>query len=360
MSAEDFAAQIAAHVNHLSPNPNLPLPPVHPSRRLPSASDHLATGSLDTIEAAGLSGTGTGTDKEKAPTKKARRETVQEELPQTATPPPSGRGRERKIAPKARAETMQDDPVFGHEFVVDPQQQQQNMANFVASPTDMFGYPMSAPATTSFTDSRSFWDTEMGGMDIDFPTTGADMFQTSNHRPTNSLDWGKQNQMFQETGVLPQQNQENRAPPPAKKERTLAPKPPMGSLDTATPDMAMFNAAFPTPVDDSFAMINQGSGVDPGLLFTRPPSSSADAAMFDPLAQSAPMPSFPQPELIKFPVKQAMKGELRRSASAKDNLANRKVNRASASSPVKALGRPGLSRSVSETRGRKGLQHCPH
>ena len=258
---------------------------------------------------------------------------------------------------------MQDDQLFGQEFVVDPQQhqhqhqqQQQSMAGFVTSPTDMFGYPLSAPATTSFTDSRPFWDTEMGGMDIDFSTAGADVFQASGHRPTNSLDWGKQNQMFQETGVVPQQqNQDSRAPPPAKRERVLAPKPPMASLDTATPDMAMFNASFPTPVEDSFVMMNQGNGGDPGLLFTRPPSSDADAAMYDPLSQPALMPSFPQPEPLKSPAKQAMKGELRRSASAKDNLAGRKINRASASSPVKGLGRPGLSRSVSETRGRKAV-----
>ncbi len=52
---------------------------------------------------------------------------------------------------------MQDDQVFGQEFVVDAQQQQ-NMANFVTTPTDMFGYPMSAPATAPYADSRSFWD----------------------------------------------------------------------------------------------------------------------------------------------------------------------------------------------------------
>lgn len=248
---------------------------------------------------------------------------------------------------------MQDDQVFGQEFVVDAQQQQ-NMAGFVTAPTDMFGYPMSAPATAPYGDSRSFWDTDMGGMEIDFSTTAADVFQTSSHRPINSLDWGKQNQMFQEAGAMPQQNQESRVPP-AKRERALAPKPPMTNLDTATPDMAMFNASFPTPVEDSFVMMNQGNGVDPGLLFTRPPSSSMDAAIFDPMSQAAPMPSFSQPELVRSPVKQNMKGELRRSASTKDTVASRKIDRSSASSPVKAVGRPGLSRSVSENRGRKPL-----
>ncbi len=192
----------------------------------------------------------------------------------------------------------------------------------------------------------------MGGMDIDFSSAGADVFHTSNHRPMNSLDWGKQNQIFQETRALPQQNQENQVLP-AKKERALAPKLPMASLDTATPDMAMFNASFPTPVEDNFGMMNQGNGVDPGLLFTRPPSSSMDAAMFDPMAQTAPMPSFSQPELVNPPVKPVTKRGLRRSASTKDTAASRKIDRSSASSPVKASGRPGLSRSVSESRGRK-------
>lgn len=345
MSAENIAAKIASHVNHLSPNPNLPLPPVHPSQRLLSSSDSLATDST-TIEEPGQLGS------QQASSKKVCRGTVEEAPPQTATPPPSGRSRERRIAPKVRTDTMQDDQVFGQEFVVDAQQQQ-NMAGFVTTPTDMFGYPMSAPAAAPYADSRSFWDTDMGGMDIDFSTASADVFQTSNHRPMNSLDWGKQNQMFQESGALPQQNQDNRAPP--KRERALAPKPPMANLDTATPDMAMFHASFPTSAEDSFVMMNQGNGVDPGLLFTRPPSSSMDAAIFDPMAQTAPMPSFSQPELVRSPAKQNMKAELRRSASTKDTVASRKIDRSSASSPVKALGRPGLSRSASENRGRKPL-----
>ncbi|RYP49699.1 hypothetical protein DL768_004635 [Monosporascus sp. mg162] len=246
---------------------------------------------------------------------------------------------------------MQDDQVFGQEFVVDAAQQQ-NMTNFVTTSADMFSYPISGPATApAFTDSRSFWDTDLGGMDIDFSPAGAGVFQASNHRPMNSLDWGKQNQMFQETAAAPQQNQENRAPP-ARKERALAPKPSV-NIDTSTPDMAMFSASFPTPVEDAFAMMNQGNGVDPGLLFTRPPSSSMDAAMFDPMAQPALMQSFSQPDLVRSPMKQPMKGELRRSTSVKDAMTSRKVDRASASSPVKSSGRPGLSRSFSENRGRK-------
>ncbi|RYP69176.1 hypothetical protein DL769_005344 [Monosporascus sp. CRB-8-3] len=345
LSTQNVAVQIASHVNHFSPNPNLPLPPVDSSRRLLSSPGPLATGS-GLIE-------GHQPSLQQGSAKKICREAVQDTPTQTATPPPSGSGRsrERKIAPKLRTETMQDDQAFGQEFVVDAAQQQ-NMGNFVTAPADMFTYPISGPATTpAFTDSRSFWDTDIGGMDIDFSPAGTDVFQASNHRPMNSLDWEKQNQMFQETAAVPQQNQENRAPP-TRKERALAPKPP-ANIDTSTPDMAMFSASFPTPVEDAFAMLNQGNGVDPGLLFTRPPSSSMDAAMFDPMAQPVLMQSFSQPDLVGSPMKQPMKGELRRSGSAKDTMTSRKVDRASASSPVKSSGRPGLSRSFSENRGKK-------
>ncbi|RYP73168.1 hypothetical protein DL771_003804 [Monosporascus sp. 5C6A] len=345
LSTEDVAAQLASHVNHLSPNPNLPLPPVDPSRRLLSSSGPLATGSC-LIE-------GRRPSFQQGSAKKTCREAVQDAPTQTATPPSSGSGRsrERKIAPRLPTETMQDDQVFGQEYVVDAAQQQ-NMANFVTAPADMFAYPISGPATApAFTDSRSFWDADMGSMDLDFSPTGADVFQTSNHPPMNSLDWGKQNQMFQETAAVPQQNQENRAPP-TRKERALAPKP-LVNIDTSTPDMAMFSASFPTPVEDAFAMMNQGNGVDPGLLFTGPPPSSVDAAMFDPMAQPSLMQSFSQADLVRSPMKQPVKGELRRSASTKDTMASRKVDRASASSPVKSSGRPGLSRSFSENRGKK-------
>jgi len=38
LSAEGLAAEIATHATHFSPNPNVPLPPVDPARRLPSDS----------------------------------------------------------------------------------------------------------------------------------------------------------------------------------------------------------------------------------------------------------------------------------------------------------------------------------
>lgn len=240
---------------------------------------------------------------------------------------------------------------FEQEFIAGTPQQQ-HMPNFMTTPTDLFGYPMSAPATApSFEDSQVFWDNGMNGMDIDFATSGH-VFQTpSHHRPMNSIDWGKSNEMFQETGTVPpQHSQENVAP--ARKERALAPKPPPQNLDTSAADTSMFGTSFTASADESFNM-NQSGGVDPGLLFTRPPSSGMEPAPFDPMSQPPLLQSFSQPEPVTLVAKPTKRGGVRRTGSTKGVAAGKKGNRAIASSPIKPSERPGLSRSFSEKINRK-------
>ncbi|KAI1495481.1 hypothetical protein F5X99DRAFT_422888 [Biscogniauxia marginata] len=350
ISAENIAVEIATHVNHFTPNSILPLPPVDPSRRLQSSPVPLATASYNPPEPDFQSIT------QQRSARKAHTTTRLEAGTQTATPPSSARKGERRLAPKLQTVTMQNEE-FEQDFIVAGTSQQQHLPTFATTPVDMYGVPLSAPATApAFGDPRPFWDTDMSGMDLDF-SAGANMFQTSNHRPMNSLDWGKSNDMFQETRAVPTQNQENN--PPAKRERALAPKPPMSSLDTSMADASMFGPPFSAPVDNPFAMMNHGGGgggVDPGLLFTRPPSSGMEPATFDIMGQSSLMQSFPPPEPFPIPVKavkESKRGQVRRSGSTKEKGAGKKIDRASASSPVKSSGRPNLSRSVSETRGRK-------
>ncbi|KAI1457620.1 hypothetical protein F4805DRAFT_427552 [Annulohypoxylon moriforme] len=343
LSTDSIAAEIATHVTHFSPNPNL-LPPVDPSRRVPSSPNPLVTGQSPTE--AGFRNTS------QQLSKKVCRDTAQEDKVQTATPPPSTHKGQRRLAPKLQTGTMQNDG-FEQEFVAGTPQQQ-HMPSFISTtPTDMFGYPMSAPATApSFGDSRMFWDTDMSAMDLDFSTASANVFQTSSHRPMSSQDWGKSNEIFQETGAIPTQSQENN--PPAKKERALAPKPPAPSLDTSVADTSMFSSSFPASADDSFAMMNHG-GVDPGLLFTRPPSSHMEPATFDPMSQPPLMQSFsqPEPEPVTLVAKAPKRGTARRTASNKELKTGKKAGRASASSPIKPSDRPGLSRSFSEKITRK-------
>ncbi|KAI1102977.1 hypothetical protein F4804DRAFT_353273 [Jackrogersella minutella] len=353
LSTDSIAAEIATHVTHFSPNPNLPLPPVDPSRRLQSSpNDPLA---------ADQNSTGPGFQITSRPqSKKVCRDTAQEAKVQTATPPSSTHKGQRRLAPKLQTGTMQNDG-FEQEFV-DGASQQQHMSDYMSTPTastDLFGYPMSAPATApSFGDSRTYWDTDMSGMDLDFSTVSGNMFQPSGHRPMNSHDWGKSNEAFQETGAIPPQSQEKN--PPNKKGRALAPKPLPPSVDTNTADSSMFSSSFPASTDDSFAMMSQSNGVNPGLLFTRPPSSGMEPAPFNPMSQPPLMQSFSQPEPVALVARPPKRGAIRRAASTRETNAGKKVNRASASSPIKPSGRPGIARSFSEKASKKPVGKKPN
>ncbi|KAH9883558.1 hypothetical protein F4778DRAFT_775158 [Xylariomycetidae sp. FL2044] len=324
LSAGSAAAEIATHVNHLSPTSSLPLPPVDPSRRLLSSPSPLLAGPSPT-EAEFQ------TASQQRSSKKVCRENPQEGKVQTATPPPSAHKGTRRLAPKLQT-TMQNES-FEHEFVAGTPQQQHHMPNFIATtPTDVFGFPLSAPATAPvFTESRPFWDSDMSGMDIDFSAASANVFQTSGHRPMSSLDWGKSNEIFQATGVAPPQNQETRRP--QRKERMLAPKPAAPPLETNNMDPWLW--------------------VDPGLLFTQPPPPGMEPAIFNPMAQQSFIQSMPQPELPPSLPKPSKRGGVRRTNSTKETSNGKKVDRVSTSSPIKPSGRPGLSRSLSENRGRK-------
>ncbi|KAH8673749.1 hypothetical protein BX600DRAFT_508985 [Xylariales sp. PMI_506] len=353
LSAENIAVEIASHVNHFSPNPSLPLPPVDPSRRLQSSPE-------SSTPSSGRQDTDSVLNSQQRTYKKSRQESAPEILVQgqTATPPPSARKGVRKLAPKLQTTMMQNEHGYGQEFVVGTPQQHNNMQAFITTPTDMFSYPMSAPATAPvFTDTRPFWDNDAGmsGMELDFSAGAPELFQTAGHRPMNSIDWARSNEMFQETGVmppLPQQNQEGN--PSGKRERPLAPKPPANNPTAVSQDTSMFGTSFGAPMDDPFGMMNQGGGVDPGLLFTRPPSSGIQTATFDHMAQ-APLIQQPMPqvEIPTLPSKVSQRGGLRRVSSTKEISSTKKMDRAPASSPTKSSARPGLSRSFSDNRGRR-------
>ncbi|KAI3343930.1 hypothetical protein F4824DRAFT_26639 [Ustulina deusta] len=344
LSAESLAVEIASHVNHYSPTSTLPLPPVDPSHRLPSSPT--AAGSFPSPVEADYPN-----NSQQRLGKKVRRGTLVNPSPQPVTPPPSARKSERRLAPKPQTNSMQHEE-FESEFVAGVPQQQHMLGGFVSAPIDMFGMSLSAPATGPvFDDTPNFWDPGMSGMDIDFSIPVADSFHGTDHRPMDSLDWGKANEMFQETGVVPPKNPEIQ---PQKKGRLLAPKPtPMPNVDTSMAEAPVFAHSFQVPLDASFAPLNAVGGVDPGLLLTRPPSSSMELASFDPMAQPILLDSLPSPQLPPPPAKELKRGQLRRSASTKEIGKAKKDERAPIGSPVKSASRPGLLRSASETRGRK-------
>lgn len=241
---------------------------------------------------------------------------------------------------------------FEGEFVAGAAQQQHVLDGFVGSSAEMFGMPLSAPAPApTFDDGQGFWDPGMSGMDIDFSIPVAESFHGAGHKPMDSLDWGKTNEMFQETGAAPSKGQEV---PAQKKERLLAPKPPpMPNVDTSMTEAPMFAHSFQIPTDDPFAPLNPVGDVDPGLIFTRPPSSHMELATFDPMAQPMLLNSQPSPKLPPPAKKEPKRGQVRRSASTKETGKTKKEDRAPAGPSAASMSRPGLLRSVSETRARK-------
>lgn len=341
----DISAELASHVHHFSPLPNLPLPPVDPSSQLPSSPGPYQNRFDDSSTV-------------KVTPKKPRKHLDEAFSGQTATPPATKSKGSRKLAPKISKETMQGDCQDSHFGSSQTPTQQSTMMSFTESSGDFFSYPMSAPATApAFTSTKPFWDPDasMSGMDIDFAIDDGAMFNNTNsHKISNSLDWARNNQMFQETVNLP---------PPArnhstkgstsKRPRPLAPKLPVTTTEvpSSIPPFGFSN----TSMEDPFSVANMAGGVDPGLLFSRPSSQSTNAAPEDaiqPLARPATAHTDLRPYQHQLRESRRDQEELRRSRSTRDNSRSRRPDRGTVSSPIRSS-RAGLQRSVSDSRGRR-------
>ncbi|KAH7038207.1 uncharacterized protein B0I36DRAFT_76936 [Microdochium trichocladiopsis] len=353
LSVASVAAEVASHTNHFSHSQDIPLPPVDPSQRLSSSPAGLITNSriAEPETPTGLA--------HRAKRRDQRRGSQGVVNIQIATPPPSTHKGGRRLAPKPQDEVMQDEQLYAQDYVAGPVPQQ-NMGSFtLASPTDMFGFTLAPATAPAFTEARSFWDTDMTGMEMDFSMADASMFQAAaagGHRPGDSMDWGRSNDLFHAQSMIAPQNQElNKVMQQnGKKERPLAPKPVANDIGHNANDVSGLANSFPMGMDDPFAL-GGASGVDPGLLFTRPSSSGMIPATYDPMGQMTLLGDTILPgdnSQHMFPTQ--VQGELRRSASSKE-VSSKKGDRIISSSPAKALGRPGLSRSMSENRGRKTL-----
>ncbi|KAF4457478.1 hypothetical protein F53441_528 [Fusarium austroafricanum] len=349
LSAETFAAQIATHVNHFSSSQNLPLPPVEPSRRLASSPNSVTVPQEYITDTTPLPSPDLVSHPQSS--KKARKAGVKGAEPsQTATPPPTGRRGERKLADKLN---MQNDQIFGQpDFTGNSQQQQQqqqqqhDIAALMASSGDMFGYPMTAPAATP----NTFWDPSMG-MDFDFSASPSNVFQTTpvqhGHRHTGSFDWNSEAPLFQDpnapfasAGSDPMQT--------IHRDRALAPKP-MGSTSATTEASAAMSAALSAPLDDPFGLGQSMNGVNPGLLFEPPHTSVLDNPALIPVTQAGSA----EATIFQSRSRTPLGDNIRQSTSMKDLRATKAPDRALAPSPVKANPRPGMGRSFSENRGKR-------
>lgn len=247
---------------------------------------------------------------------------------------------------------MQDDQNYGHPDFSDNFQGSHDMAALMGGADDMFVYPMSAPAGQA-----NFWDPAMG-MDLDFSAAGTTTFFQPSHRHTGSFDWNSDIQLFQDPvppPPPPSSNQENVQPnsqnvqQPARRERMLAPKPSVAGQSTTT--SAPASAIFQTSMEDSFGLIVPMEGVDPGLLYSRPPTSSVNAE-FNSSMNPASADYVP---IAEASVNSRAMAQPRRTNSLKETKRGKMPDRSFTSSPVKAMSRPELNRSLSENRGKKAL-----
>ncbi|KAL2074410.1 hypothetical protein VTL71DRAFT_8188 [Oculimacula yallundae] len=346
----DFAAELATHVHHLSTSHSLSLPPVDPSNQLPS-SPCLYPTTESQFDA--------NTNNQVTP-RKPRKRLEEAFSGQTATPPATRSKGSRKLAPKLPTDTMQNDSQDSHYGASQTPTHQQNPMSFPSSSAEFF-YPMSAPATApAFSNAKPFWDPDasMGGMDLDFGAEDPSMFNMGSHRMSNSFDWGRNNQMFQEAVNVPTPTS-NLAPQSEqstlKRQRPLAPKLPKPATELLPSTMAPFEFNNVSASEDPFSPTAFG-GVDPGLLFSRNDPVPMPSEFQDvPLPLSRPNTSHVELKPYQHQLRESMRDqeELRRSRGPRESSRNRRLERGTVSSPVKGSARPGLQRSVSDSRGRR-------
>ena len=230
--------------------------------------------------------------------------------------------------------------------------QPNDMSGFLNSPGDLFSYPMSAPVTGP---ENNFWDPASLDMPMDMDFSATDFLDTnlnpnttSSHRHSASFDWNSEPHMFQSPPqpVPAPIKKQQKTKPLAKKARALAPKPPATDAASAPQPVLMSNGNM--SIDNSFAM-GPGDAVDPGILFSRPNSAAASGSF-------NMMPNMGQAEMALPGPANIPDESARRSMSIQNARKGQMPDRAAASSPIKpSAARPGLSRSMSDNRGRRPL-----
>ncbi|KAJ8065458.1 hypothetical protein OCU04_006143 [Sclerotinia nivalis] len=346
----DMMTDLGMHMHQLSPNSALAIAPaISSSKQIPSSAVPQSASRAQF------------SDVSKTPPRSKKR--LDDPFSgQTATPPHSAGKGARKLAPKIFT-VPNDVQVQGGGFGSSNSNNHHPQLMAQSSTTDMdpFGYPMSAPASAPFfASNKAMWDTSIDGMDLDFSNDSAGIFHQG-HRPSNSIDWGRNNQMFQDSiNLSPQKSSEPKAEP-RKRQRPIASKsslPITSALPTSLPLLAFSSA---TATSNSLAMENFPGAVDPGLVYSRPNTGNMshgdfeDAMLPAPRAATSPIRNSEQLEPYQHQVREYTREqeELRRSRSFRESSFGYRIDRRTASSPVKGSARPGFRRSVSESREKR-------
>ncbi|KAG6039952.1 hypothetical protein E4U19_002247 [Claviceps sp. Clav32 group G5] len=342
LSAESFDVEITAHVDQSSSNLSAPLSPVDSARPFSVSSASSVIQQSVRTKRTRRSQLSCDLTQASRSSKRARRGSITEtEIRQTISPPPTARKGVPTLAPKP---SMQIDAGFGRADPVDSLQQ--DITAFMDNIGDTLGYPMSAPAITQ----PNFWDlsTSMGA-DAGGTTSGNKLFQSStSHRHTGSFDWNAESQLFQDPSVRPSSNRENARPSgglrpsfsfSTSKSSSLYTNMNRHSVPATHPPITMV-------MDDSCGVTNASDVVEPGLLFNRPWSQCADIHT----GFGGPLQSGSAEAAIVRSGKSQTPGVYRSNSCQEVRNRYNGPDRATASSPIRALGRPGFGRSASDSR----------
>ncbi|KAA8630131.1 hypothetical protein SMACR_07083 [Sordaria macrospora] len=354
-SAGRAAAVLTASANPSSSDSAQLLPPVEPLVGLSLPREPLVTSSLNSLPFSNQ----LFHPAQNSSAQKISLDTIDLERVQTVTPPPSRHKGERKLATRLEASVMQNDQEFVHQGFLETSHPP-DMGSYVTNQGDMFNFQLTGTTTGDFANQQPFWKTDpsLEGMDIDFNGASSSLFRQEPHppsRPMNSLNW----ETSTPSHFIPENVLVNggRVVSGGGSEHVMVSQAPMQALMASSADQSMYTGTYATAIDNSFGIIN--TGVDPGLLFSRPSSASMDVSL-DAVAQESSRGSSSRQmaqgaqsrsqgaSVAKVP----SRGELRRSASERE-MEPRKKDKVRATSPVKPIGRPGLGRSLSENRGKR-------
>ncbi|KAG6133442.1 hypothetical protein E4U28_006159 [Claviceps purpurea] len=344
LSAESFDLEITAHVDQSCSNLSAPLSPVDSACPFPDSSASSVIQQSVRTKRTRRAQLSCDLAQASRSSKRARRGSITEtEIRQIISPPPTARKSVPTLAPKP---SMQIDAAFGRADPVDPLQQ--GITAFMGNIGDTLGYPMSAPAITQ----PNFWDlsTSMGPeSDAGGTTSGHKLFQSStSHRHTGSFDWNAEPQLFQDPSVTPSSNRENARPSGGLRPSFSFSTSKSSSLYTNMNRHSVPATHVPITMvmDDSFGVTNASDVVDPGLLFNRPRSQCADINT----GFGGPLQSGSAEAAIVRSGKSQTPGVERSSSFQEVRNRYSGPDRATASSPIRALGRPGFGRSASDSR----------
>ena len=268
LSGQDLEAQIASHVHHLSPNPDLSLPPVEPSRRLSSSPNPSSSTKRPCRRIS---------EPELTPLKTSLDEELTSSIRSASsmqTPPPTSTSTSKRKAQQAQViKLVQQSAASGrrmsspHFQNLDPSTSQveasPGFTGLQFSP-EIFNFPNSGPATApAFPQHKLFWDPEQNqdSMNLDF----------SNNDPF----------------ALGLEADKNLDPFVSSQDHATPSRLPSGlfhGLDGSQDDLAVFPVSAKAPAKKFPKSKTTANVVNPSMLFSSP-SRSSDLSIIPPSSQ---------------------------------------------------------------------------